>query len=216
MPGSTSESRLEISIAAKAQQPSHAEDPDVELMLRYQQGEKEAFDELVRRNVGNVHALVYRFLREPSQVDDITQEVFLRIHRNAHRYEPTAKFSTWLYRIVANLCFNVMRSRKKGVPVSLDSPGGHDDEDYRRTVPDEAQPAPEEGLAEDELSRQIARAMDALPENQRIAIILNKYENKSYQEIADVLETSTMAVKSLLSRARSTLREKLRKYVETE
>lgn len=184
-------------------------------MLRYQQGEEQAFEELVQRNVGTVHALVYRFLREPSLVDDITQEVFLRIHRNAHRYEPTAKFSTWLYRIVANLCFNVMRSRKKGQPLSLDTPGG-DEEDYRRTVPDEDLDPPEKRLADEELSRQIGEALATLPENQRIAIILNKYENKNYQEIADVLDTTTMAVKSLLSRARTTLREKLRKHVEPD
>jgi RNA polymerase sigma-70 factor (ECF subfamily) len=189
-------------------------DPDVELMLRFQEGDEEAFEQLVKRNVNTVHALVYRFLREPSQLDDITQEVFLRIYRNAHRYEPTAKFSTWLYRIVANICFNVMRKRKRSRTISLDN-AGSPDESITQTLEDETQPAPDEDMRQDDLRRQVAAAVAELPENQRVAIVLNKYENKSYDEIAAIMDTTTMAVKSLLSRARSTLREKLTRQLES-
>ena len=181
-------------------------------MLRFQAGERKAFEQLVKRNLNNVHALVFRFLRESSMIDDITQEVFLRIYRNADKYEPRAKFSTWLYRIVANLCFNVMRSRRRRRVVSLESSGAEDN--LRRDVPDSAQPAPQDQMDKAELYEQVARAIGELPENQRIAIILNKYQSKNYKEIAAVLDTSTMAVKSLLSRARSNLRNRLRLYIE--
>jgi RNA polymerase sigma-70 factor (ECF subfamily) len=187
-------------------------DEDARLMLRFRDGEAAAFEELVRRNVNNVHALIYRFLRDPAIVDDVTQDVFLRIYRNAERYEATAKFSTWLYRIVANLCFNVMRSRKKGRAISLDTVV--ENEDVRRDVPDDAQPSPSAGLDAAELQQEIGRAIGELPENQRIAIVLNKYENKNYEEIAAVLEITPPAVKSLLSRARANLRELLKRYVE--
>ena len=187
-------------------------DEDAQLMLRFRDGEEAAFEELVQRNVNNVHALIYRFLRDSSVVDDITQDVFLRIYRNAGRYEPTAKFSTWLYRIVANLCFNVSRSRKKGRPISLDTV--IENENVRRDVPDEAQPAPSAGLDAAELQKQIEAAIGELPENQRAAIVLNKYENKNYEEIAAVLDTTPPAVKSLLSRARANLRESLKRYME--
>jgi RNA polymerase sigma-70 factor (ECF subfamily) len=186
-------------------------DEDAQLMLRFQQGEDAAFEQIVRRNLDTVHALVYRFLREPSMADDITQEVFLRIFRNARTYEPKAKFSTWLYRIVANLCFNVMRSRRRMRPVSLDQT--FDEDETRRDVPSE-EPGPDSALDQEELAQQVARAVDTLPENQKLAILLNKYENKNYEEIAAVMETTTMAVKSLLSRARENLREKLARYVE--
>ncbi len=180
-------------------------------MLQFQAGDRQAFEQLVQQNVSTVHALVYRFLREPSQVEDITQEVFLRIFRSAPKYQPTAKFSTWLYRIVANLCFNVMRSRKKKRAVSLDSFG---DEDNRQLLPDPKIPAPSQRLAKEELRDKVAAAIAELPKNQQAAIILNKYEGKNYEEIADVLDTTTMAVKSLLSRARQNLQGRLRQYMK--
>lgn len=188
-----------------------AQDEDVRLMLRFQAGETQAFDLLVERNVRNVHALIYRFLGDPNVVDDITQDVFLRIFRTSKTYQPTAKFSTWLYRIVANLCFNVMRSRKKAKVLSLDPPGA--DEDSRRDVPDDHQPAPHDEMDQAELQRVLTAAIAELPENQRIAIVLNKYEDKNYEEIAEVLDMSTMAVKSLLSRARGNLRDSLARYL---
>lgn len=182
-------------------------------MLRFQAGEREAFDELVRRNAPKVHALVYRFLGDPGAVEDITQEVFLRVYRTAARYEPKAKFSTWLYRIVANLSFNVLRSRKRSHPVSLEMVGSEDGERYHREIPDERHAAPEEQVDSEELREKVAEAIGSLPDTQRVAIILNKYENRSYEEIAEVLQCSTMAVKSLLSRARSNLRESLGRYL---
>ncbi|MGC9454850.1 MAG: sigma-70 family RNA polymerase sigma factor [Phycisphaerae bacterium] len=183
-------------------------------MLRFQQGDRAAFDELVRRNTPRIHALIYRFLGDPGMVEDLTQEVFLRVFRTAERYRPTAKFSTWLYRIAANLSFNVLRSRKKGVPVSLETLSGSAEQEHPRQAPDPGAPAPHDNMDSIELRRQVARAIADLPDNQRIAIVLNKYEDKSYDEIAEVMDCSTMAVKSLLSRARGNLRRQLRRYLK--
>jgi RNA polymerase sigma-70 factor (ECF subfamily) len=189
------------------------EDEDVQLMLRFQQGERDAFDQLVQRNTHKVHALIFRFLGDPSQVEDLTQEVFLRVYRTVLRYQPTAKFSTWLYRIVANLSFNVLRSRRKVHPVQLEVPSSEEGESFYRDVPDDRHESPKADLDAGELRDKVAAAVNNLPENQKIAIILNKYEEKSYEEIAEILDLSTMAVKSLLSRARTNLRGTLMRYL---
>jgi len=182
-------------------------------MLRFRDGDAKAFDELVQRNTSKVHALVFRFLGDPGQVEDLTQEVFLRIYRTVKRYQPTAKFSTWLYRITANLCFNVLRSRKKGQIRQIKGDGDNAD-DFSQEIPDPRNEPPHERMDARELREHVGRAIDELPDNQKVAIVLNKYELKSYEEIAAVLDCSTMAVKSLLSRARSNLKQSLNRYIE--
>ena len=189
------------------------EDDDVKLMLRFQKGEHEAFVELVNRNAPKVNTLIYRFLGDPGQVEDLTQEVFLRVYRTARRYTPTAKFSTWLYRIAANLSFNVLRAKRRGQPMQLDTAHSEDGEPFYRDVPDERLMPPHDRLDAEELRGKVAEAINQLPENQKVAIILNKYEHKSYDDVAAILNCSTMAVKSLLSRARSNLRQSLMRYV---
>lgn len=192
------------------------EDEDVKLMLRFQRGDRSAFEKLVQRNTHKVHALVYRFLGDPQQVEDLTQEVFLRVYRTAQRYLPTAKFSTWLYRIVANLSFNILRAGRHARSLQLDAAGAEDGEPYYRDVPDDRHGRPHDNLDARELRDRVAEAIHLLPENQKVAIILNKYEDKSYEEIAGILGCSTMAVKSLLSRARANLRNTLSRYVQHE
>lgn len=184
-------------------------DRDAELMIQFKAGKHDAFDELVRRNLGNVHSLIFRFMRSESHVDDLTQETFLRIYRHADSYQPTARFSTWLYRIVANLCFNALRAKKLKRTCSLDNTA----EDASMELPDSTQRTPSEELKDDELGKVIKEAINDLPENQRMAIILKQYEQLNYDEIANVMETSASAVKSLLSRARIALRSKLSRYL---
>lgn len=191
-----------------------SQDPDVQLMLRFKAGDRAAFDELVERNTPKVHALVFRFLGDPTHVEDLTQEVFLRIFRTAKRYQPTAKFTTWIYRIAANLSFNVLRSRKKSQVRQLRTADSDDADSFTEDVADEKNVAPHERMDQDELRQKVADAINELPENQKVAIILNKFEHKSYEDIAEVLDCTTMAVKSLLSRARGNLKQVLHKYVE--
>jgi RNA polymerase sigma-70 factor (ECF subfamily) len=183
-------------------------------MLRIREGDEEAFAELVEINTPAVHAMVYRFLRNGQLVEDITQEVFLRIYRNAKKYQPTAKFTTWLYRIVANLCFNTTR-KKKLTTVSIDA-FGNDDTRPGFDPPAPGTNSPDQTINARELQAEIESAIAQLPQNQQTAILLNKYENLSYKQIGSILKISTMAVKSLLSRARENLRYSLRKYAPWE
>ncbi len=188
----------------------YEQDEDVQLMLRFQAGETAAFDQLVERNIASVHGLVYRFLGDASLVEDIAQEAFLRVFRNAQKYQAKAKFNTWLYRIVANLCFNVSRSRKRAKIISLDST---QEGQASRDVPDHRQPDPKVELTKTELAEHISQAVSELPAQQRMVIILHQYEKNSYAEIAETMGTTASAVKSLLSRGRATLRERLQPYL---
>jgi len=212
IPRSNRKNAAKPAVSSRRQTPWETRDEDVKLMLRFKNGDEAAFEQLVRRNAQKIHTLVYRFLGEATMVEDLTQEVFLRVHRTASSYQPIAKFSTWLYRITANLSFNVLRARRKGRAVQ--SAAADDGELLDRNVPDKRHEPPYKRMETAELADKIAHAVNALSENQKIAIILNKYEQKSYEEIAEVLDCSTMAVKSLLSRARGNLRKALRRYVQ--
>ena len=189
------------------------EDHDVQLMLAFQAGDESAFPKLVERNQAKIYAMVYRLVTNHAQAEDLTQEVFLRVFRTAPRYQPMAKFSTWIYRIAANVALNAIRSRRKRRFASLQLTENDDGSSWHREVPDPHGAPPQARLASEELHEKLAEAIADLPENQRIAITLNKYEHMSYQEIADILGCSTMAVKSLLARARCNLRDALAKYL---
>jgi RNA polymerase sigma-70 factor (ECF subfamily) len=192
--------------------PSIQSDADVHLMMAFQDGSEEAFAHLIRRNQNKVFSTIYRFVGNRAEAEDLVQEVFLRVYRTAGRYEPTARFGTWLYRIATNISLNAIRNRSRFHPVSLEV-RQDDDDDFHREIADEDTAAPGDALDEDELSRVVMAAIDQLPDQQRTAIILNKYEGLSYDEVADILDCSVMAVKSLLSRARANLKIKLTPYL---
>jgi RNA polymerase sigma-70 factor (ECF subfamily) len=190
-------------------------DPNVQLMLQFQQsGDQNSFASLVDRNQSKVYSIIYRFVLDRAEAEDLTQEVFLRVYRTAARYTPTAKFSTWLYRIAVNVSLNALRSRARTKTMSLALPQDTENEEYPRAVEDPKGDKPNQGLEDDELKVRIGEAIETLPENQRIAIVLNKFEGLSYEEIAKILNLSMMAVKSLLSRARSNLKDSLDPYLE--
>ncbi|KKL86426.1 hypothetical protein LCGC14_1944860 [marine sediment metagenome] len=182
-------------------------------MLAFQGGEEEAFTKLVHRNQAKVFALVYRLVNDHALAEDLTQEAFLRVFRTAARYQPMARFTTWLHRIAANVALNAIRAQRKRRTIALSMPEGEDGSSWFRDVPDKRGDPPQTDLALAELRGRLTSAIAALPQNQRIAITLNKYEHMSYQEIADILDCSTMAVKSLLARARCNLRDALARYL---
>lgn len=184
-------------------------------MLAYQAGDEAAFDELVHTYSGQVYALLTRFLGQASAREDLVQEVFLRVIRSRRRYQATARFSTWLYRIVFNLCVNE-RERRGGHELSLERTGRSDEDDPRGELEDEGAPRPEAGLEREDVVQAVRSAIGALPENQRMALILAKYQEQSHAEIALVLGSSEKAVKSLVHRARETLRERLRPFLDTQ
>jgi RNA polymerase sigma-70 factor (ECF subfamily) len=181
-------------------------------MLAFQRGQEDAFARLVERNASKVYAMIFRLIPDHAQVEDLAQEVFLRVFRTAKRYRPMAKFSTWLYRIACNVALNAIRSQRRARPTGLELSDGEDGS-WQRDIPDVHLPAPPSRLDLEELQDELAQAIAALPENQRIAVTLNKFEHLSYQEISEVLGCSTMAVKSLLSRARCNLRDALSRYL---
>lgn len=179
-------------------------------MLRVRGGDIDAFEVLVEKHQHSVVGTVARMLGNPSDAEDIAQQVFIRVWKSAARYEPSAKFTTWLMTITRNLVFNESRRRSRARVVRL-----HDENDDGPVVqhadPDASSPADE--LLDAELREAVDTAISELPEKHRLAIVLRRYENMAYEEIAKVLKTSVPAVKSILFRARADLKEKLQRYL---
>jgi RNA polymerase sigma-70 factor (ECF subfamily) len=180
--------------------------PSEELMARTAEGDEYAFEVLVRRHQTSVLNLVYRYVGDKTMARDLAQEVFIRVWRAAKRYEAKAKFTTWIYRITANLCFNELKSFGKRKLLFGGSPG---EEGQTRDEGSNVSPSAEDLLLAEERSRQISDALQSLPENQRMALILKRYDNLSYHEIANIMECSVSAVESLLGRAKRELQGKL-------
>jgi RNA polymerase sigma-70 factor, ECF subfamily len=182
---------------------------DVRLMRLVARGDTSAFEEVIERHQALVAGTAARMLGSNSDVEDIAQQVFIRVWKSARRYVPRAKFTTWLLKITRNLVFNELRRAKRRAQVPLQSdPGGEE-----IPVKDETNPAPDASLLENELQRAIEEAIMQLPESQRMALVLRRYEQLSYEEIAEVLDLSVPAVKSVLFRARTELRSRLSKYL---
>jgi RNA polymerase sigma-70 factor, ECF subfamily len=182
-----------------------------ELMARIAEGDEYAFEILVNRHQTSVLNFIYRFVGDRAQAKDLAQEVFIRVWQSAKNYKPKAKFTTWIYRITANLCFNELKSaRRKKLFQFLRSDADneiHGEKDF----PD-GSPSPEDLLLAKERSHQITKALQSLPENQRMAVILKRYDDFSYEEIARILNCSVSAVESLLVRGKRSLQEKLAPY----
>lgn len=188
------------------------DDPDAVLMLKVAKGDNEAFAELVKKFEDRVLGLAYRYLGERSLAEDLAQEAFLRVYRAKERYEPRARFSTWLYRIVVNLCLNELRWQRHRPAVSL-SVKTETSSNVNLDQTDSGLTPALETLERDELSKLVRDIVMELPDNQRIAVLLNKYEGLSYTEVAESMDLSVMAVKSLLTRARLRIKERLLPYV---
>ena len=192
------------------------DEQDIIWMMRVRGGDRVAFEELVECHQQRVVGTVARMLGpDAADAEDVGQQVFLRVWKSAARYEPTAKFTTWLYTITRNLVFNELRRRKHRPVTSLDAEAGDGTvgeafghlEDTRSSAPDAS-------LLETELQAAIATAISQLPEAQRLALVLRRYEDLSYEEIAATLGQTVPGVKSLLFRARTLLREKLGRYLD--
>lgn len=191
-------------------------DPDQTLMRRFQQGDRAAFEVLVHKFEGPVLSLVRRYLGSKSPgVEDVAQEVFLRIYRSRHTYEPKAKVGTWIYRVTVNTCLNEIRrlSADKNRRVAGFSAVFGDAEDAVLSDPHGA--SPDDRLAHGELEAQVRAAVDALPSQQRLAVVLSRYHDLPHEEVAAAMGTTVPAVKSLLTRAREHLRKALAPFVES-
>jgi RNA polymerase sigma-70 factor (ECF subfamily) len=190
-------------------------DPDVQLMLRFQRGDMDAFQQLFQKYSPSVVNFAFHFLGSRARAEEIAQEVFLQVYRWQKRYEPKAKFSTWLFKIANNHCLNEVRKGEYRVTrESLDSLVNPEGEERERDLPDMNPSKGEEILAAKEAAGKIQRILRRVPENQRAALMLSRLEGLSYQEVAEVLGTTEKAVKSLVFRATQSLREGLRDILD--
>jgi len=189
-------------------------DPDVRLMLRVRDDEPGAFEELVEHYQRRLVAVMYHLVGNEAEAEDLAQEVFLRVYRTRKKYRARSKFSTWLFTIANNLALNALRSRQRKpvVPLNVRDSGPLGPRPAEQLVLDRAGP-PNQRLQQQELAEVVRRALDGLNERQRVAVVLNKFEDMNYAEIAEVMGLTTKAVKSLLNRARNNLRVALQDYI---
>jgi RNA polymerase sigma-70 factor (ECF subfamily) len=186
-------------------------------MLEVRQNRPGAFERLVERYQGRLLGILSHVVGRVDEAEDLVQDVFLRVYRARATYEPTARFSTWLFTIANNLAMNHLRSRGRHPArvLSASPPGAS----TSALLPVDQLASPEASasaqMRKAELAEVVRQALDALGEDQKMAVLLNKFEGLAYAEIAQVMGRSEEAVKSLLARARFNLKERLQPYIET-
>jgi RNA polymerase sigma-70 factor (ECF subfamily) len=202
--GPTSKTSEEIALA----------DPDTRLMIRVRDEEPAAFSELVAKYQHRLVAVLCHLVGDQGEAEDLAQEVFLRIFRARKKYRARAKFSTWLFTIANNLALNALRNkqRKPVVPLKVHDSGPLGPRPQEHLIADTGE-RPSQEMQKQELAAIVRKALEGLNERQRAAVLLNKFEEMNYAEIAQVMRLSTKAVKSLLNRARAKLREALADYI---
>ncbi len=184
---------------------------DIELMERVRSGDDTAFSELMRRHYKGIVNYIYRFTNDRGVSEDLAQEVFLRVYRSAKRYKPEAKFSTWLYKIATNLCLTEVKSRGKDQNLSLD-----EIEENSGDLGDTKSADAYDVTFRREIGGAIFEALKSLPERERTAVVLCKYEELPYEEVAEIIGCTVGAVKAYVHRGRMKLIEKLKPYIKKE
>lgn len=185
---------------------------DLELVARVQSGDDSAFSELMKRHYGGILNYISRFMKNANNSEDLTQDVFLRVYRSIGKFKPEAKFTTWLYKIATNVCLTAVKSRGRNTDLSLDE---IQDESYD-IVEDKSAPNPADMSYRQEIGHAISAALETLPERERIAVLLCKYEEMQYDEVAEVIGCSVGAVKAYVHRGRMKLIGKLEVFLEDE
>lgn len=187
-------------------------DTDAGLMLKFKEGDKSAFESLLDKYHNQIINFIYRFIGDKAEAEDLAQEVFLRVYRSARDYAPKAKFSTWLYKIAKNLVLNELRRRKLHGLFSLEGMFSSEEGEIPWQQIDNNNIDARAELEKQDLMLAVKKAIDCLPVNQKLAVVLRRYDDLPYLEIAKVIGCSESAVKSLLNRAKETLKEKLKSY----
>ena len=192
------------------------EESDENLMTRVKNGDALAFSILMDRYKQAVVNLVVYTVGDNIDSEDIAQQVFIRVYRNAATYEVRSKFTTWLFTITKNLALNEIRRRKRHPTDSLDVV--EQEEDYTKTkqYPDPKTVPPDDSMMNDEMQKCLKAALEALPERQRLALLMFQEQGLSYEEISEVLEISLASTKSLIFRARDALKKTLKEYLSSE
>jgi RNA polymerase sigma-70 factor (ECF subfamily) len=205
---------LEAALIGETSTQMALRDPDIRLMLRVRDDDNEAFAELVEAYQSRLVNVMQHLVGKAAEAEDLAQEVFLRVYRTRKKYHPKAKFSTWLYTIANNLALNALRSRQRKpvIPLNVRDSGPLGPRPAEQLVKDKEN-QPVQRLQQQELAGIIRQALETLNERQKMAVVLNKFEDMNYAEIAEVMGLTTKGVKSLLSRARENLRQVLKEYI---
>ncbi len=188
-------------------------------MERFQAGDERAFDRLVHHYQSGVFHFILGNIKDAGRAEDLTQDVFIRVYRSRQRYRPTARFKTWLFTIANRLMLNEIRAVRRrrrvfsAVPTQTQSEAAEGEEEFWGSVADSGAETPGEFAERRELETVVKNLVESLPQNQRTAIELQRSEKFSYREIAEILDVSPMAVKSLLVRARERLKNGLERYL---
>ncbi len=176
-----------------------------ELINKFKQGGRSAFRQLVEKYQDPVINISYRFLRNKEEAEEAAQEVFLKVYLSAKTYQHNNKFSTWLFKIAVNLCLNKIRDKRK-----------YNSSQLQEDLPAPTNLQPDKLLEQENLNRAIRKAIDSLPDQQRTVILLNQFEEFSYQEMAGMLDCSLSAIESRLFRAKENLRKILTPYLKKD
>jgi len=190
---------------------AEVQDIDAQLMLRFKDGDMGAFDRLFAKHMRSIVNFAYRFVRNREIAEELAQDIFLKVYENAAGYRIQAKFTSWLFRIATNVCLNEVRKQQYRVnhqPFDTTQPDGGSGEDMNLKLGTTV--GPDTILERQAIAKVIKDALDRIPEKQRIAFILNKYQELSYSEVANVMDSSEKAVKSLIHRAKEALAERLK------
>ncbi len=188
-------------------------DPDVQLMLKVSADDQNAFEQLVVRYQDRLVGFFFHIVHDRTVAEDLAQEAFLRVFRARDRYEPTARFSTWLFRIAHNLASNQIRGAIRRREVSLGNSPQDSSNNLDTVLAEQSGLMPARQLDSNEMQQLVRQAVAQLSERQRTAVVLHRFEDMSYEEIGEVMGLGTVAVKSLLSRARVKLKETLERYL---
>jgi len=192
---------------------------DNQLMERLRDGDRAAGEVLFSRHYQRVLNIVWRHLGRQSEAEDLAQEVFLRVYKAAHRWEPRALFTTWLFQITANLCFNFTRDRRRRgrvLSIGTGQPSDTGEFDPVTVAPDKGAISAEEQVEQSETARAVREALDELPERQRLALVMMHFGGLGHAEIAEAIGSNANAVKQMCHRGRDALREKLRIRLKDE
>lgn len=183
-------------------------DPDAMLMLRVKGGDDAAFDEILKKYQKPLINFIYHFVNNRAEAEELAQDVFLRVYAARAKYQPEAKFATWIYKIATNLCLKKLNQDRISMRMKISIDGEHVPElkDLRPTI--------QEVMETEEKEAIIAKAINGLPRNEKAAILLRKRQSLSYKEIADVIGCTEGAVKTYIHRAKLRLRERLSPYLE--
>lgn len=188
-------------------------DTAAKLMLQFQGGDDACFEAIVDMHKQNMFDLAYRFLGNYQDAEDVTQELFIKVYHSRETYRALSKFTTWIYKICKNTCIKQLQKRKANTTSLSDYQSSLNDRSLDE-VRDPKSDLPLDSLLAQEKAETVKNAIDSLPERQRLALVLYRYQECSYQEVSEILDCSEEAVKSILHRARMSLKDKLKVYLK--